>query len=101
MGKKRNQYSPEFKSKVVLVAIRNEETVDETTANFNIQTTMINNRQRALLNGVADLFDKGQKTKKNHAATVDELCKTIGQLKVEYDFFVQRDRFLDPSCAKR
>jgi transposase len=32
------------------------------------------------------LFDKGQKNKKQHDASVDELYRQIGQLKVENDF---------------
>jgi hypothetical protein len=32
------------------------------------------------------MFDKGQKSKKRHDATVDELYRQIGQLKVENDF---------------
>jgi hypothetical protein len=32
------------------------------------------------------MFDKDQKSKKQHEATVDELYRQIGQLKVENDF---------------
>ena len=47
---------------------------------------MIGNWKRELIEGAAELFDKGQKTKKQHNATVDELYRQIGQLKVEKDF---------------
>ncbi len=47
---------------------------------------MINNWKRGLLEGAADLFDKGRKTQKDHGATVDELYRQIGKLKVEKDF---------------
>jgi transposase-like protein len=86
MSRKRKQYSPEFKAKVALAAIRNEETIAELSAKFEVHPTMINNWKRALLKGAAELFDKGQKTKKRHEATVDELYRQIGQLKVEKDF---------------
>ena len=86
MSKKRRQYSSEFKAKVALAAIKNEETVAELAAKFGVHPTMINNWKRALLEGAADLFDKGQKAKKNRDATVNELYRQIGQLKVENDF---------------
>jgi transposase-like protein len=86
MIKKRKQYSPEFKAKVALAALRNEETIPELAARFEVHPTMIGTWKRELIEGASELFDKGQKTKKQHNATVDELYRQIGQLKVEKDF---------------
>jgi transposase-like protein len=86
MIKKRKQYSPQFKAKVALAAIRNEGSTAELAAKYEVHPTMIGNWRRELIEGAADLFDKGQKTKKQHDATVDELYRQIGQLKVENDF---------------
>ena len=86
MKRKRKQYSPAFKAKVALAAIRNEATVAELAAKHEIHPTMIGNWKRELLEGAAELFDKGQKNKKQHDASVDELYRQIGQLKVENDF---------------
>lgn len=83
---KRKQYSPEFKAKVALAALRNEASIAELAARFEIHPTMIGSWKRELVEGAAELFDKGQKTKKQHNATVDELYRQIGQLKVEKDF---------------
>ena len=86
MIKKRKQYSPEFKAKVALAALRNEQSTSELAVRFEIHPTMIGNWKQELIEGAAELFDKGQKTKKQHNATVDELYRQIGQLKVEKDF---------------
>jgi transposase len=86
MIKKRKQYSPEFKAKVALAALKNEESTPELAARFEVHPTMIGNWKRELIEGAAELFDKGQKTKKQHDAMVDELYRKIGQLKVEKDF---------------
>ena len=86
MIKKRKQYSPEFKAKVALAALRNEQSTVELAVRFEVHPTMIGTWKRELIEGAAELFDKGQKTKKQHTAAVDELHHQIGQLKVEKDF---------------
>ena len=89
MSSKRKQYSPEFKAKVALAAIKNEETVAELAKRFGVHSTMINNWKRALLDGATDIFDKGQKSRKQTDAQIDELYRQIGQLKVERDFLAK------------
>lgn len=82
----RKQYGPEFKAKVALAALRNEDSIAGFAAKYKIHPTMISHWKRELIEGVAELFDKGQKTKKQHNTKVDELYRQIGQLKVENDF---------------
>ena len=86
MIKKRKQYSPEFKAKVALAALKNEQSTAELAAKYEVHPTMITNWKRELNEGAAELFDKGQKTKKHNDNTIDELYRQIGQLKVENDF---------------
>jgi len=90
MSKKRTQYKPEFKAKVALAALKNDETVAELSARFGIHPTMINNWKRALLDGAANIFDKGEKSRKQNEAQVEELYRHIGQLKVERDFLSKK-----------
>lgn len=90
MSRKRTQYSPEFKAKVALAAVRNDETVAKLSARFGIHPTMISNWKRALLDGVADIFDKGQKSRNQNESQVEELYRHIGQLKVERDFLSKK-----------
>jgi len=87
MSKKRTQYNSEFKAKATLAALKSDETVAELSARFGIHPTMINNWKRALLDGAADIFDEGQKSRKQNEAQVEELYRHIGQLKVEREFF--------------
>ncbi len=93
MSNKRKKYSSEFKAKVALAAIKNEETVSELAARFGVHPTMIHNWKRALLDSAADVFDKGQKSKKHNNTKVDELYKQIGKLKVENDFLSEKLNF--------
>ena len=86
MKKKRKQYSPDFKAKVALAALRNDASIAELAIRFEVHPTMINSWKRELVDGAAELFDKAQKTKKQHDITVNDLYRQIGQLKVENDF---------------
>jgi len=55
MSKKRTQCKPEFKAKVALAALRNEETVSQLSARFGMHPTMINNWKRALCFGAMQM----------------------------------------------
>ena len=90
MGKKRKTHSPQFKAKVALAAIQNDETAAQLASRFGIHPTMVSNWKRQMLEGAADIFDKNNKTKKQEEARTDELYKQIGQLKVENDFLSRK-----------
>ena len=61
MSTKRRNHSPQFKAKVALAALKNEETVAELSNRFGVHSTMINNWKKALLEGAADVFGKKSK----------------------------------------
>jgi transposase len=86
MSKKRKQHSDQFKAKVALAALENDETAAQLAGRFNIHPTMISAWKRQLVESAADLFDKNHKSRKQAEAQTDELYRQIGQLKVENDF---------------
>jgi transposase-like protein len=90
MSNKRKKYSPEFKAKVALAALKNDETIADLAQRFGVHPTMIAAWKRSLLAGAADIFDKGQKTRKQVDSKIDELHRQIGQLKVENDFLSRK-----------
>ena len=90
MSKKRNRYTPEFKAKVALAALKNEETLSELAARFGVHPTMINTWKRALLEGAAEVFDKGHNSRKHSETQIDDLYRQIGRLKVENDFLSKK-----------
>jgi len=90
MSRKRKQYSSEFKAKVALAALKNEETVAQLAARYEIHPTMIHTWKRSLLESAADIFDHGHKRDKQAEAKVDELYRHIGKLKVERDFLSRK-----------
>jgi len=90
MSRKRKSYSPQFKAKVALAALKNDEPIADLAARFEVHPTMINNWKRALIDSAVDIFDKGQKTRKQTETKVDDLYRQIGQLKVENDFLSKK-----------
>ena len=90
MSNKRKRYNPEFKAKVALAALKNEETMSELAARFGVHPTMIAAWKRALLEGAPDIFDKNQKSQKQAKEHVDELYRQIGRLQVERDFLSRK-----------
>lgn len=90
MSNQRRKHSAQFKAKVALAAIKNEETTAELAKRFNVHPTMISAWKNALLDGADDIFDKNQTARKQTDAKIDELHRQIGQLKVENDFLARK-----------
>jgi len=93
MSNKRKRYSPEFKAKVALAALKNEETTAELAQRFGVHPTMITTWKRALLDGASEIFGKSVQSRKKMDFTVDELHRQIGKLKVENDFLSRKLSF--------
>ena len=103
MSNKRKQYSPQFKAKVALEAVRGEKTVAELASQYQVHPTMINNWKRQLLEEASSLFEKGSeigKANESQQAQIDELYRQIGQLKVERDFLAIRSAQLGLKSEK-
>ncbi|BBO86750.1 hypothetical protein DSCO28_73160 (plasmid) [Desulfosarcina ovata subsp. sediminis] len=91
MGNKRKTHSPQFKAKVALAAIQNDETTAQLASRFGIHPTMVSSWKRQMLEGAADIFDKNHKTTRKQAeAQTDELYRQIGQLREEKDFLSRK-----------
>jgi transposase-like protein len=90
MSQKRKMHSAQFKAKVALAALQNEETTAQLANRFNVHPTMISAWKRQLLDGAVELFDKNHKSRKQVEGQVDELYRQIGQLKVENDFLARK-----------
>lgn len=103
MSNKRKQYSPQFKAKVAMEAVRGEKTVSELSSQYEVHPTMINNWKRQLLEEASSIFDKGNEGNKGNDSQqgqIDELYRQIGQLKVERDFLASRSAQLGLKSEK-
>jgi len=83
----RKSYSANFKAKVTLAAIREDKTMAELSSDFKVHRAQIQQWKKGVLEELPHFFSRNKKKKeKDSIKLVDELCKQIGQLKVENDW---------------
>jgi transposase len=90
MGKIRKKHSPQFKAKVALATIQNDETIAQIANRFGVHPTMVSTWKRQMLEGAADIFDKNRNSRKQAQTQTDELYRQIGKLKVENDLLSRK-----------
>ena len=91
MSKRRN-HDAAFKARVALEAVKGERTVSELAAEYGVHPTMIHQWKKALLEGAADIFERGggKKAPEVDEDTVRALHAKIGELAVANDFLSRK-----------
>ncbi len=83
----RRKFTAEFKSKVVLEALKERSTIEELAKKHEVHPTQINTWKREFLSKATSVFDdKNDSEQKQKEADTEKLYAQIGQLKVENDF---------------
>jgi transposase len=88
----RRKFSPTFKAKVALEAVKNQQTLAELAKKFDVNPVMISKWKAELLENISAAFEKKDAVEKEDVDT-QELYAQIGQLKVE-------NEFLKKSCKR-
>ena len=84
---KRRNFSGDFKTKVVLEALKERMTAQQIAEKYKIHPQQIAKWKRDFMEGVSQVFEKGSKSIRSEQETErDKLLKVIGELKVENDF---------------
>ena len=86
MKKTRKVYSPQFKSKVALEALRGQLTINQLAQKYQLHPNQITQWKKQALEALPDIFtDRRRGAAHNDEALKAQLYQQIGQLKVELD----------------
>lgn len=92
----RKQYSPKFKARVAIEAIRGERTLNQLATQFRVHPVQIAHWRRAALEHLEEVFIDGRKRRPQNAdADSDALYQQIGRLKVELDWLKKKAGLLE------
>ena len=86
MKKERRKVSAGFKAKVAIEAIKEQQTVHELAAKYEVHATQINAWKRDFLNNAESVFSKDQDRSKDDSQEKKELYSKIGELQIQVDF---------------
>ena len=91
MATQRNNYSAEFKAKVALEALKEQQTLAELGSCYGVHPTRVAPWKRQLREALPQVFaDRRQKPDRTAEELQAQLYQQIGQLKVELDWLKKK-----------
>ena len=88
MGTSRRKFTPEFKKKVALEALKERQTIQELAAKFEVHPQQITDWKRHFIDNSGVAFERAGS--EDNRSSEQELYSQIGQLKVENDFLKKK-----------
>ena len=91
MATQRNNYSAEFKAKVALEALKEQQTLAELGSCYGVHPTLVAQWKRQLREALPQVFaDRRQKPERGAEALQAQLYEQIGRLKMELDWLKKK-----------
>ena len=96
MKAKRRRHQPEFKTRVVLDALRGIQSVQQIAKDFEIHPMQVSKWENAMIEGTTSVFEPSRENaaSENFERQRDVLHARIGQLTVEVDFLRKKSKQL-------
>lgn len=90
--RKRSTYSPEFKAKIGLEAVRGVKTINEIAQAHGVHPVQVGQWKKEILGSARELFDtkRGPKPEAQDKSKEDRLYGEIGRLKMEVDWLKKK-----------
>ena len=86
MKQNRRQLGAEFKARVALEAVREQQTVSEIAARFKVHPSQIWNWKKHLVDNAVRAFVANGEAPADTGPTKEELLKKVGELTLQCDF---------------
>ncbi len=94
MSKKKNNYSPEFKARVVMELLSGQKTLNELADQYQIAPATLSNWHKQFQERAAEVFQKGPSNKERELSERDQeiavLQQKVGQLLIERDWLKKK-----------
>ena len=91
----RKTYSPKFKARVAIEAMRGDKTLSQLGSQFKVHPMQIAKWRKAALDQLPELFVDGRRKASNGTVDHPALYEEIGRLKVELDWLKKKAGMLD------
>jgi len=92
---KRKQYDSQFKAKVALEAIKNQNTIAQIASEYGVHPNQVGQWKKQLIESLPTVFiNRKTEAEKASEQLIDELYRQIGQLKVELDWVKKKSGLL-------
>lgn len=89
--KKRRKHSSEFKFKVALAALREQETLSQLATRYEVSPVQISQWKRKLLDSGVEVFSVARKrSEQNEQELIDRLHRKVGELQMRLDWLKKR-----------
>lgn len=96
---KRKQYTKQKKAEIVLELLKEEKTIAQIAAEYEIHPTQLSQWKKTALDGLPDLFERGekaaQKAEKEQLLQVEQLYKEIGYLTTQVRWLKKKSGIQD------
>jgi transposase len=97
MSKKRRSFSAEFKAKVAMEALKEQETINQIASRYDVLPVQVSQWKAQLLERLPEAFRKGSRAGPTEEQWKDreaQLFQKIGQLEVERDWLKKKSEQL-------